>query len=107
MDACEIAPLTRSKGPVEEEMVEGDEDENKEEFEREERKQRLRKKEKALFEELRKSQAMSSVQPLGSDRIFRRYWLFNAIRGLFIEKNDPDVEKLLQPIAKEEEVRFK
>lgn len=88
--------ITRSQGPCTAEEPMTDE-ENQEQLEREERKERLRKKEKAFFKEIRKSEAMSGLQPLGIDRGFRRYWLFNSINGLFIEDNDSELSKLLQP----------
>lgn len=88
--------ITRSQGPSTTDEPMADE-ENQEQLEREERKERLRKKEKAFFKEIRKSEAMSGLQPLGIDRGFRRYWLFNSINGLFIEDNDSELSKLLQP----------
>lgn len=80
------------------------EDGSKEQLDREERKERMREKEKAFVKELRKSQGMSGVQPIGTDRIFRRYWLFNSMSGLFIEDDDSELYKLLQAKDNENEV---
>ena len=95
--------FTRSKGPVVQDTAMDEDEGDRAEYEREERKERLKRKEKECVEELRKSQAMSSVQPLGCDRLFRRYWLFTAIKGLFIEENEFEIKKLLQPNDIEEE----
>lgn len=77
-----------------------------EELDREERKELLKKKEKAYLKEIRKSQSVSAVQPIGADRLFRRYWVFNSLNGLFIEDNDPYLPKLLQPEDVDIEVSF-
>lgn len=72
------------------------EKENCEDIERIERKENLKRKEKAFLKEIRKAQSMSSVQPIGTDRLFRRYWIFNSLNGLFIEDNDPNLIKFLR-----------
>lgn len=94
-DSGDIKAYTRSQGPVLEKQSNGPE--INEEAERRERKENLKKKEKTFLKEIKKSQSMSAVQPLGSDRLFRRYWIFNSLRGLFIEDNDPNLSKLLHP----------
>lgn len=94
-DNGEMKAYTRSQGPVAE--AQGNEPEVNEEAERRERKENLKKKEKAFLKEFKKSQSMSAVQPIGSDRLFRRYWMFNSLHGLFIEDNDPNLSKLLNP----------
>lgn len=76
------------------------------ELDRLERKEMLKKKEKAYLKEIRKSQSMFAVQPIGADRLFRRYWVFNSMNGLFIEDNDPYLPQLLQPEEVDIEVSF-
>lgn len=76
------------------------------ELDRLERKEMLKKKEKAYLKEIRKSQSMFAVQPIGADRLFRRYWVFNSMNGLFIEDNDPYLPNLLQPEDVDIEVSF-
>ena len=100
----EAKAYTRSQGPVAEEQTPGTEDQA--EAERLERKENLKKKEKAFLKQIRKSQSMSSVQPIGTDRMFRRYWIFNSLSGLFIEDNDPYLPSLLQPEEDGVEVCF-
>ena len=90
----EAKAYTRSQGPVVEEQTPGAEDQA--EAERIERKENLKRKGKVFLKEIRKSQSMSGVQPIGTDRLFRRYWIFNSLNGLFIEDNDPYLPKLLQ-----------
>ena len=85
---------TRSQGPVVEEQAPGAEDQA--EAERIERKENLKRKGKVFLKEIRKSQSMSGIQPIGTDRLFRRYWMFHSLSGLFIEDNDPYLPKLLQ-----------
>ena len=100
----EAKVYTRSQGPVAEEETPGSADNP--EAERIERKENLKKKEKTFLKEMKKSQSMSSVQPIGTDRLFRRYWIFNSLNGLFIEDNDPYLPKLLKPEENEAEVCF-
>ena len=94
-DSEEAKAHTRSQGPVIEDQTPDGEDNA--EAGRLERKENLKKKEKAFLKEIKKSQSMSGVQPVGTDRLFRRYWIFNCLNGLFIEDNDPYLPKLLQP----------
>ena len=94
-DSEEAKAHTRSHGPVIEDQTPDGEDNV--EAGRLERKENLKKKEKAFLKEIKKSQSMSGVQPVGTDRLFRRYWIFNCLNGLFIEDNDPYLPKLLQP----------
>lgn len=32
----------------------------------------------------------AQILPLGTDRVFRKYWLFASMPGLFIEDNEPN-----------------
>ncbi|KAK3751462.1 hypothetical protein QZH41_000753 [Actinostola sp. cb2023] len=59
-------------------------------------------REKEYLDHLRKAVSMSSVQPLGRDRIYRRYWLFRSLKGLFVEEDDPDLPRFLETIFEEE-----
>ena len=90
----ELKAHTRSQGPVAKQQ--SNEEEINEETQRLERKENLKKKEKTFLKEIKKGQSMSGVQPVGIDRLFRRYWTFNSLNGLFIEDNDPNLPKLLQ-----------
>lgn len=100
----EVKAYTRSQGPITEEQT----DETMEDIEAErlERKENLRKKQKAYMKEVRKSQSISAVQPIGTDRLYRRYWIFHCVNGLFIEDNDPYLSQLLRPHDDRNEVRL-
>lgn len=60
------------------------------------------RREQDYLKEMRKAVSMSSIQPLGRDRIYRRYWMFKSLNGLFIEDDDPDLPKFLETIFEEE-----
>lgn len=84
----QIKTHTRSQGPIAEQTMDAKRSEESERFER---KEILRKKEKVFLKEIKKSQSMGGVQPIGRDRLFRRYWIFNSLPGLFIEDDDPNL----------------
>lgn len=44
---------------------------------------------------LRNIQAIYGIHPIGRDRSYRRYWLFQSIPGLFIEQDDDYLGKCL------------
>lgn len=44
---------------------------------------------------LRNNQSVYAVHPIGRDRAYRRYWLFQSLPGLFIEQEDEFVGKCL------------
>nr|XP_058149541.1 bromodomain adjacent to zinc finger domain protein 1A isoform X6 [Dasypus novemcinctus] len=50
-------------------------------------KQEHRRKEKELLEKIQSAIACTNIFPLGRDRIYRRYWIFPSIPGLFIEED--------------------
>uniref|UniRef100_A0A8D0H6K2 Bromodomain adjacent to zinc finger domain protein 1A n=1 Tax=Sphenodon punctatus TaxID=8508 RepID=A0A8D0H6K2_SPHPU len=45
------------------------------------------KKEKELIEKIQKATACTNISPLGRDRMYRRYWIFPSVPGLFIEED--------------------
>ncbi|XP_032618737.1 bromodomain adjacent to zinc finger domain protein 1A isoform X1 [Chelonoidis abingdonii] len=45
------------------------------------------KKEKELIEKIQNATACTNISPLGRDRMYRRYWIFPSIPGLFIEED--------------------
>ncbi|XP_074852955.1 bromodomain adjacent to zinc finger domain protein 1A isoform X1 [Carettochelys insculpta] len=45
------------------------------------------KKEKELLEKIQNATACTNISPLGRDRMYRRYWIFPSIPGLFIEED--------------------
>ncbi|XP_052058413.1 bromodomain adjacent to zinc finger domain protein 1A-like [Mytilus californianus] len=55
-------------------------------------------KEKKVLDDLSKLQQNCSIVPVGRDRMYRRYWIFNSIQGLFVEDDEKHVDtKQLQP----------
>uniref|UniRef100_A0A8C0EFM8 Bromodomain adjacent to zinc finger domain protein 1A n=1 Tax=Bubo bubo TaxID=30461 RepID=A0A8C0EFM8_BUBBB len=50
-------------------------------------KQEQRKKEKELLEKIQNATACTNITPLGRDRLYRRYWIFPSVPGLFIEED--------------------
>ncbi|XP_071463930.1 bromodomain adjacent to zinc finger domain protein 1A isoform X3 [Marmota flaviventris] len=50
-------------------------------------KQEQRRKEKELLEKIQSAIACTNIFPLGRDRMYRRYWIFPSIPGLFIEED--------------------
>ncbi|XP_073205108.1 bromodomain adjacent to zinc finger domain protein 1A isoform X5 [Lepidochelys kempii] len=45
------------------------------------------KKEKELIEKIQNATACTNISPLGRDRMYRRYWIFPSVPGLFIEED--------------------
>ncbi|XP_075281440.1 bromodomain adjacent to zinc finger domain protein 1A isoform X1 [Opisthocomus hoazin] len=50
-------------------------------------KQEQQKKEKELLEKIQNATACTNITPLGRDRLYRRYWIFPSVPGLFIEED--------------------
>ncbi|KAK2499514.1 hypothetical protein MC885_000699, partial [Smutsia gigantea] len=50
-------------------------------------KQEHQRKEKELLEKIQSAIACTNIFPLGRDRMYRRYWTFHSIPGLFIEED--------------------
>ncbi|KAM8808041.1 bromodomain adjacent to zinc finger domain protein 1A [Eudromia elegans] len=50
-------------------------------------KQEQQKKEKDLLEKIQNATACTNITPLGRDRMYRRYWIFPSVPGLFIEED--------------------
>lgn len=46
------------------------------------------KKECEMLDEIMSLQRMVSVYPIGRDRLFRRYFFFSSLNGLFIEDHE-------------------
>ncbi|XP_015763887.1 PREDICTED: bromodomain adjacent to zinc finger domain protein 1A-like [Acropora digitifera] len=82
------APLTKEE---EEELAQQRKDERK-------------RKDQDFLNQLAKAVSRSAIQPLGRDRVFRRYWTFKSLRGLFVEDDDPDQHLLLEPELKNPDV---
>ena len=61
------------------------------------RREDRKRKDQEFLNQLAKAVARSAIQPLGRDRVFRRYWAFRSLRGLFVEDDDPDQHLLLEP----------
>ena len=71
------------------------------------RKEDRKRKDQEFLNQLAKALSRSAIQPLGRDRVFRRYWAFKTMRGLFVEDDDPDQHLLLEPESdSESEVRW-
>ena len=64
------------------------------------RKEDRKRKDQDFLTQLAKAVSRSALQPLGRDRVFRRYWAFRSLRGLFVEDDDPDQHLLLEPELK-------
>ncbi|GFY57665.1 bromodomain adjacent to zinc finger domain protein 1A [Trichonephila inaurata madagascariensis] len=47
------------------------------------------RKEREIEAQIRKLQSSFNVAPLGKDRAFRRYWVFQTVAGVFVEDDDP------------------
>lgn len=50
-------------------------------------KQEQQTKERELIEKIQKATACTNISPLGRDRLYRRYWLFPSVPGLFVEED--------------------
>ncbi|EDL36738.1 mCG126024, partial [Mus musculus] len=49
--------------------------------------QEQQQKEKELLDKIQSAIACTNIFPLGRDRLYRRYWIFPSIPGLFIEED--------------------
>ncbi|CAO2586309.1 Bromodomain adjacent to zinc finger domain protein 1A [Lemmus lemmus] len=49
--------------------------------------QEHQRKEKELLDKIQSAIACTNIFPLGRDRLYRRYWIFPSIPGLFIEED--------------------
>ena len=66
------------------------------------RREERKRKDQEFLNQLTKAVSRSAIQPLGRDRVFRRYWAFKSLRGLFVEDDDPDQHLLLEPESEPE-----
>ena len=80
-DSIQVPVLTKEE---EEEVAQQRQDERK-------------RKDQEFLNQLTKAVCRNAIQPLGRDRVFRRYWTFRSLRGLFVEDDDPDQHLLLEP----------
>ena len=48
------------------------------------------KQERDFVDNILKLQSGYAIQPIGRDRLYRRYWLFNTVHGLFVEDDDDE-----------------
>lgn len=80
-----------------EEEEEEEEEEDKEELaireerelkNKEQRRQDFLRKERDLLQQILNTAKGVNIAPLGQDRAYRRYWLFNSLSGLFVEDNE-------------------
>lgn len=56
-------------------------------------------KEKKYLQELAQLQHGNAIYPLGRDRMYRRYWVFQSLPGLFVEDCEEHVEQeYLRPV---------
>ncbi|KAJ1102985.1 hypothetical protein NDU88_000417, partial [Pleurodeles waltl] len=49
--------------------------------------QEVQRKEEELLEKIQSATTCTNVFPLGRDRLYRRYWIFAAVPGLFVEED--------------------
>ncbi|XP_053143134.1 bromodomain adjacent to zinc finger domain protein 1A isoform X4 [Hemicordylus capensis] len=62
-------------------------------------KQEQQIKERELTEKIQKATACTNIAPLGRDRLYRRYWLFPSVPGLFVEEDYSGLtEDMLLPL---------
>lgn len=66
------------------------------------RREERKRKDQEFINQLAKAVSRSAIQPLGRDRVYRRYWAFKSLRGLFVEDDDPDQHLLLEPESESE-----
>lgn len=81
-------------------MTEQEKEEQKQEEEEEEanKKAEYGMQEKKMIDRITSLQHSTMTTPLGRDRMYRRYWMFQTMPGLFIEENDDFVsENALRP----------
>lgn len=60
----------------------------------------------SLRYELRRTQSIYGVHPIGRDRAYRRYWIFQSLPGLFVEQDDEYLGRCL-PNSTPLESRYK
>ncbi|XP_015928083.1 bromodomain adjacent to zinc finger domain protein 1A isoform X6 [Parasteatoda tepidariorum] len=48
----------------------------------------FQRKEREIEQQIRKLQSSFNVAPLGRDRAYRRYWVFQTVPGIFVEDDD-------------------
>ena len=48
------------------------------------------KKEKGIIDEIYHLQSKCTMTPLGRDRYYRRYWIFNSLPGIYVEDEEYD-----------------
>ncbi|XP_043930051.1 bromodomain adjacent to zinc finger domain protein 1A isoform X2 [Protopterus annectens] len=54
--------------------------------------------EKELMETIQSATACTNIVPLGRDRVYRRYWIFSSLPGLFVEEDYTGItEDMLLP----------
>ncbi|KAK3891862.1 hypothetical protein Pcinc_004260 [Petrolisthes cinctipes] len=90
VEGGEAAAAPREEDEEEDDDEEEDESERaarqeKQEKNKEARKQDYLKKERELLQQLLSMAKGVNMTPLGQDRAYRRYWLFNSLPGLFVE----------------------
>ena len=52
------------------------------------RKQETLWKEAELLDAMNKHERKLGIHPIGRDRAYRRYWIFNTVAGIFVEHDD-------------------
>jgi bromodomain adjacent to zinc finger domain protein 1A len=52
------------------------------------RKEEMQQKEQEFLDEIHEVQSSFAVYPIGRDRLYRRYWMFKSLPGLFVEDED-------------------
>lgn len=52
-------------------------------------KSEFQRKEREMESQIRKLQLSFNLTPIGKDRAYRRYWIFENVAGLFVEDDDP------------------
>lgn len=61
-------------------------------------KQEQQTKERELTEKIQEATACTNISPLGRDRLYRRYWIFPSVPGLFVEEDYAGLtEDMLMP----------
>lgn len=57
--------------------------------------QEFLRKEKEMVAKVQKIQSLTNIKPLGRDRAYRRFWVFQTLPGIFVEDDDPSVGNCL------------
>ncbi|XP_071081443.1 bromodomain adjacent to zinc finger domain protein 1A-like [Haliotis cracherodii] len=72
----------------------------KEEDEEAKKKADFAKKEEDMVNKILELQRTNALYPVGRDRMYRRYWVFHALPGLFVEDNEVNVDpEVLDPFS--------